>query len=68
VQSDKLAKQARFTLDKSAPNLVAEMVLLDKLSTHKETRVRYLGRQARTVPENWLNPMFLARNPALEQP
>ena len=68
VQSDKLAKQARFLIDKSAPNLVAEMVLLDKLSTHKETRVRYLGRQGRSVPENWLNPMFLARNPALEQP
>ena len=67
VQSDKLAKQARFVLDKpAAPTLVTEMVLLDQLSNHKETRVRYLSRQAKVVPEAWLNPMFLARNPALD--
>ena len=65
VQSDKLAKQARFVLDKAGAT-VAEMVLLDQLSTHKETRVRYLSRQGRSVPDAWLNPMFLARNPALE--
>jgi hypothetical protein len=28
--------------------------------------VRYLSRVARRVPEAWLNPMFLARNPPLE--
>jgi outer membrane lipoprotein-sorting protein len=67
VQSDKLAKQARFILDKpAAPTTVSEMVLQDRLSNHKETRVRYLSRQARQVPAEWLNPMFLARNPALE--
>jgi hypothetical protein len=67
VQSDKLAKQARFVFDKpTAPTLVTEMVLLDQLSNHKETRVRYLSRQNKVVPETWLNPMFLARNPALE--
>jgi Outer membrane lipoprotein-sorting protein len=67
VQSDKLAKQARFVLDRpAAPTLVTEMVLLDQLSNHKETRVRYVSRQGKTVPETWLNPMFLARNPALE--
>ena len=67
VQSDKLAKLARFVLDKpAAPTQVDEMVLLDQLSTHKETRVRYLSRVPRQVPENWLNPMFLARSPALE--
>lgn len=67
VQSDKLAKQARFVMDKpAAPTMVTEMVLLDKLSNHKETRVRYLGRKERVVPETWLNPMFLAKNPALE--
>jgi hypothetical protein len=65
VQSDKLAKQARFVLDKAATS-VAEMVLLDQLSSHKETRVRYLSRQSRSVPDAWMNPMFLARNPALE--
>jgi outer membrane lipoprotein-sorting protein len=67
VQSDKLAKLASFVMDKpAAPTLVTEMVLTDKLSSHKETRVRYVSRQARQVPQTWLNPMFLARNPALE--
>lgn len=67
VQSDKLAKQARFVFDQpAAPTAVTEMVLLDQLSSHKETRVRYLARQPKAVPETWLNPMFLARNPALD--
>jgi outer membrane lipoprotein-sorting protein len=67
VQSDKLAKQARFVLDKPvAPTTVTEMVLLDQLSNHKETRVRYVSRQPKAVPQTWLNPMFLARNPALD--
>jgi len=67
VQSDKLAKQARFVFDKpAAPTIVTEMVLLDQLSNHKETRVRYVARQPKVVPETWLNPMFLARNPALD--
>jgi hypothetical protein len=67
VQSDKLAKQARFVMDRAdKPTAVAEMVLLDQLSNHKETRVRYVSRKERTVPEAWLNPMFLARNASLE--
>lgn len=67
VQSDKLAKEARFVFDRpNAPTLVTEMVLLDRLGSHKETRVRYLTRQNKVVPETWLNPMFLARNPSLE--
>ncbi|MBC3918739.1 outer membrane lipoprotein-sorting protein [Undibacterium sp. CY18W] len=67
VQSEKLAKQASFILDKpQAPTAVAEMLLLDQLSSHKETRVRYISRKQKTVPEQWLNPMFLAKNPSLE--
>ena len=67
VQSDKLAKQARFVMDKPTnPTTVAEMVLVDQLSNKKETRIKYLARKDRTVPAEWLNPMFLARNPALE--
>ena len=67
VQSDKLAKQARFITDKpGAPTQVTEMLLRDQLTTKKETQVRYLTRKEHTVPESWLNPMFLARNPALE--
>jgi hypothetical protein len=67
VQSDKLAKQARFVMDKpGAPTAVTEMLLRDQLTNKKETRVRYVGRKEKTVPEAWLNPMFLARNPALD--
>jgi hypothetical protein len=67
VQSDKLAKLATFVMEPgAAPTRVDEMVLADRLASHKETRVRYLSRRPRQVPETWLNPMFLARNPALE--
>jgi outer membrane lipoprotein-sorting protein len=67
VQSDKLAKKARFVMDKaSAPTAVTSMLLRDQLTNKKETQVRYLARKEHTVPEAWLNPMFLARNPALE--
>ena len=67
VQSDKLAKQARFVTDRpQAPTRVDEMLLVDHLGGQKTTRVRYLSRQPRNVPETWLNPMFLARNPALD--
>lgn len=65
VQSDKLAKQARFVLDPTG-KLVSEMLLQDQLGSHALTRVQYLSRQPRSVPENWLNPMFLARSPSLE--
>jgi hypothetical protein len=65
--SDKLAKQARFVMDKpDAPTQVTEMVLSDQLSNHKSTHVRYLSRKERTVPAEWLNPMFLVRNPPLD--
>jgi hypothetical protein len=71
VQSDKLAKQAHFVIDRptgsaAAPALVTSMLLRDQLTNKKETQVRYLARKERTLPEAWLNPMFLARNPALE--
>lgn len=67
VQSDKLAKEARFVFDQpAAPTRVTEMVLTDRIGHGKLTHVRYLSRQPKRVPETWLNPMFLARNPALE--
>ena len=65
VQSDKLAKQAQFTLDK-ARAMVTDMILIDQLGKQKQTRIRYLARKERTVPVEWLNPMFLARSPVLE--
>ncbi|QTD44019.1 outer membrane lipoprotein-sorting protein [Ottowia testudinis] len=67
VQSDKLAKQARFVMDSAAaPNTVNEMHLTDRLGNGKQTRIRYLSRKERAVPAEWLNPMFLAQNPGLE--
>lgn len=67
VQSDKLAKRARFVMDRAdAPTQVAEMVLTDELSHGRQTHVRYLSRRPKRVPEAWLNPMFLARNPGVE--
>ncbi len=67
VLSDKLAKQARFVTDKPiTPTMVTEMVLADHVSNHKTTHVRYLSRKERQVPQEWLNPMFLVRNPPLE--
>ncbi|MDM0034335.1 outer membrane lipoprotein-sorting protein [Variovorax sp. J22P271] len=67
VQSDKLAKVARFSTDKpAAPSAVVEMTLLDRLSNNKETRVRYGARRERTLPAEWLNPMFLAANPKID--
>jgi hypothetical protein len=67
VQSDKLAKQARFMFDKpAAPAMVTEMQLQDRLASHKLTRVQYLSRSPKQVPEAWLNPMFLVRNPGLQ--
>jgi hypothetical protein len=67
VQSDKLAKQARFVLDRpSDPTSVTEMVLRDQLTNRKETHVRYVSRAPHTVPQAWLNPMFLAHSPELE--
>lgn len=65
VQSDKLAKQARFVLNKAGTE-VDEMLLQDQLSSHKLTRIQYLDRKGKQVPETWLNPMFLVRNPSLD--
>jgi hypothetical protein len=69
VLSDKLAKQARFVFDRAdKPTQVDAMELVDQLSRGKVTQVRYLSRRPRQIPETWMNPMFLARNPALETP
>jgi hypothetical protein len=46
--------------------MVTEMVLSDQVSNHKTTHIRYLSRKERQIPQEWLNPMFLVRNPALD--
>lgn len=62
LQSDKLAKQARFIADSvERPTQIDEMVLQDQLSHRRETRVRYTARAKKVVPESWFNPMSLAR-------
>lgn len=66
VQSEKLAKRARFVMDRPVkPTKVVEMVLTDEISAQRETRIRYTSKKQRTVPEAWLNPMFLATAAAL---
>ena len=67
VQSDKLAKQARFIADRpERPTRIDVMELSDQLGNGRRTRIEYLSRQVRSIPESWLNPMALARNPTLE--
>ena len=67
VQSGKLAKQARFVMDRaSGPPQVGEMVLADQVGSVKETRIRYLTRKPRSAPAEWFNPQFLASNPTLD--
>ena len=64
MQSEKIAKHAMFVFDKpQAPTMATEMILQDQLSNHKTTHIRYTNRKVREVPPEWLNPMFLARNP-----
>ncbi len=66
VQSDKLAKHAEFVLDPAKPDTVAAMLLQDQIANHRQTKVSYLDRKPQTVPEAWLNPMFLVRGIALD--
>lgn len=42
------------------------MILTDQLNKQKETRVSYQSRKPRSIPDTWLNPMFLVRNPSLD--
>lgn len=67
LRSDKLAKQARFSMDSlSRPTRVEAMELQDRLASDKLTRIRYLSRLARDFPDNWFSPAFLTRSPVLE--
>lgn len=67
LQSDKLAKRARFVPDRlPTPTRIDAMWLSDELARGRLTRVRYLERRERSVPEAWFNPMYLVRNPGVE--
>lgn len=62
VQSERLAKRARFTLDKiDGRRQVKEMILRDEIEKSRETVVRYLDRTPKRAPDEWYNPMFLTR-------
>ncbi|MEN9490597.1 MAG: hypothetical protein RJA63_1046 [Pseudomonadota bacterium] len=62
VQSDKLAKRAKFILDKiDGRRMVRDMVIFDQIEKSRETTVRYLSRKARQAPDEWFNPMYLTR-------
>jgi hypothetical protein len=63
VASDKLAKEATFTVEPVDGRLqVTAMKLLDQIQTGRETVIRYLSRQPRTISDEYYNPMFLTRN------
>jgi hypothetical protein len=63
VASDKLAKQATFALERIDGRLqVSSMTLVDQIQVNRKTVIRYLGRRPRTLPDEFFNPMFLARN------
>jgi hypothetical protein len=63
VASDKLAKQARFTVASvKGRQQVTAMAIKDQIQTGRETVINYLSRKARSVPDEYYNPMFLTRN------
>ena len=63
VASDKLAKQALFTVESvDGRPQVSSMRLIDQIQTNRETLIRYVSRKARTIPDEYYNPMFLTRS------
>ena len=63
VASDKLAKQARFSVASvKGRRQVTAMAIKDQIQTGRETVISYLTRKARSVPDEYYNPMFLTRN------
>lgn len=63
VASDKLAKRATFTLEEVDGRLqVSSMRLTDEIQKSRHTVIRYLARRARTLPDEFFNPMYLTRN------
>lgn len=63
VASDKIAKQARFTVEPlhGRPQ-VTVMSIRDQIQVGRETVIRYLSRKPRNIPDEFYNPMFLTRN------
>jgi Outer membrane lipoprotein-sorting protein len=63
LASEKLAKRATFLVEEvEGRPQVTLMTLADQIETGRETRIRYLERAHRSVPDEFYNPMFLTRN------
>jgi hypothetical protein len=63
VASDKLAKEASFEMGElHGRRQVVMMRLVDRIQTNRVTEVRYLDQQARPVPDEVFNPMYLTHN------
>lgn len=63
VASEKLAKQATFALERVDGRLqVSSMTLTDQIQVNRKTVITYLARRPRALPDEFFNPMFLARN------
>jgi len=63
VASDKLAKQALFTVAQvDGRPQVSAMRLIDQIQSNRETVIRYLSRKPRSLPDEYYNPMFLTRS------
>jgi hypothetical protein len=67
LASEKLAKRARFEMGElSGRRQVTAMTLVDELQQNRETVIRYRSSVPRSAPDEWFNPMFLARAELLE--
>jgi hypothetical protein len=63
VASNKLAKQATFTVEEvDGRPQVSAMTLTDEIQTGRQTVIRYLKRESRAIADEFYNPMFLTRN------
>jgi hypothetical protein len=63
VASDRIAKQAGFTVERvNGRQQVTEMRIADQIQIGRETVIRYLSRKPRSIPDEYYNPMFLTRN------
>jgi Outer membrane lipoprotein-sorting protein len=63
VASEKLAKRATFEMGTiEGRRRVTAMRLLDRIRAGRETVIRYLARSARSLGDEYYNPMFLTRH------
>jgi Outer membrane lipoprotein-sorting protein len=63
VASERLAKRATFEMGRlEGQEGVVAMRLQDEIQTGRETVIRYRSRSARTIGDEYYNPMFLTRH------